>query len=151
MDKFNNISSTSNSINDRIINRITIKKDNMGKMNFPGTFVAADVTSTKAKQQFISRSQESIFLTNNNNIQNQNNHNNNNNDGGVSNSHGLSLGISIVQGADNNVYVKDLVKNGPGQMNGIHIGDQVSFICFICVCVCVFLYYLFFFYCVPIK
>lgn len=36
-----------------------------------------------------------------------------------------TLGISIVQGSDNNVYVKDLMKNGPGDKNGIQIGDQV--------------------------
>lgn len=40
---------------------------------------------------------------------------------------GLTLGISIVQGSDNNVYVKDLVRNGPGARAGIQIGDQVSF------------------------
>lgn len=39
---------------------------------------------------------------------------------------GMTLGISIVQGSDNNVYVKDLVKNGPGERHGILIGDQVS-------------------------
>lgn len=38
---------------------------------------------------------------------------------------GLTLGISIVQGTDNNVYVKDLVRHGPGEMSGIQIGDQV--------------------------
>lgn len=39
---------------------------------------------------------------------------------------GLTLGISIVQGSDNKVYVKDLVKTGPGARNGIRIGDQVT-------------------------
>lgn len=39
---------------------------------------------------------------------------------------GLTLGISIVQGSDNKVYVKDLVKDGPGARHGIQIGDQVS-------------------------
>lgn len=42
-----------------------------------------------------------------------------------SNENGLTLGISIVQGSDNKVYVKDLVKNGPGARHGIRIGDQV--------------------------
>lgn len=41
------------------------------------------------------------------------------------NENGLTLGISIVQGSDNKVYVKDLVKNGPGARHGIRIGDQV--------------------------
>lgn len=39
---------------------------------------------------------------------------------------GTTLGISVVQGSDNNVYVKDLMKNGPGERNGVLIGDQVS-------------------------
>lgn len=39
---------------------------------------------------------------------------------------GMTLGISVVQGSDNNVYVKDLMKNGPGERNGVLIGDQVS-------------------------
>jgi tyrosine-protein phosphatase non-receptor type 13 protein len=40
---------------------------------------------------------------------------------------GYTLGISIIQGElDNNVYVKELVKNGPGDRNGIKVGDQVS-------------------------
>lgn len=43
------------------------------------------------------------------------------------NPQGYSLGISIVQGTDSNVYVKDLVKNGPGEKHGVQIGDQVSF------------------------
>lgn len=37
-----------------------------------------------------------------------------------------TLGISIVQGSDNNVYVKDLVPNGPGARAGVRIGDQVG-------------------------
>jgi hypothetical protein len=43
---------------------------------------------------------------------------------------GYTLGISIVQGTDNNVYVKDMVANGPGDRSGIIIGDQVSGIVF---------------------
>lgn len=39
---------------------------------------------------------------------------------------GATLGISIVQGSDNKVYVKDLVKNGPGERHGIKVGDLVS-------------------------
>ena len=39
---------------------------------------------------------------------------------------GYTMGISIVQGQhDNNVYVKELVINGPGDRNGIKVGDQV--------------------------
>ncbi|XP_050099570.1 uncharacterized protein LOC126579900 [Anopheles aquasalis] len=36
-----------------------------------------------------------------------------------------TLGISIVQGNDNNVYVKDLVPNGPGARSGVRLGDQI--------------------------
>lgn len=45
------------------------------------------------------------------------------------NENNLTLGISIVQGSDNKVYVKDLVENGPGARHGIRIGDQVRKIC----------------------
>lgn len=38
---------------------------------------------------------------------------------------GYTLGISIVQGSDGNVYVKDIVAGGPGDKSGIRIGDQV--------------------------
>lgn len=43
---------------------------------------------------------------------------------------GYTLGISIIQGTDNNVYVKDLVKYGPGEKSGIQIGDQVCCLVF---------------------
>lgn len=36
-----------------------------------------------------------------------------------------SLGVSIVQGPDGNIYVKDLVPGGAGDRQGIKIGDQV--------------------------
>lgn len=39
---------------------------------------------------------------------------------------GYTMGISIVQGqSDNYVYVKELVKNGPGERCGIRVGDQI--------------------------
>lgn len=39
---------------------------------------------------------------------------------------GYTMGISIVQGqSDNYVYVKELVKNGPGDLAGVCVGDQV--------------------------
>lgn len=39
---------------------------------------------------------------------------------------GYTMGISIVQGeSDNHVYVKELVKNGPGHKMGICVGDQI--------------------------
>lgn len=49
--------------------------------------------------------------------------------GRTSNEEGASdytLGISIIQGPDNHVYVKDLVEQGPGARHGIQIGDQVN-------------------------
>lgn len=39
---------------------------------------------------------------------------------------GYTMGISIVQGqSDNYVYVKELVKNGPGHKMGVCVGDQI--------------------------
>lgn len=39
---------------------------------------------------------------------------------------GYSMGISIIQGqSDNYVYVKEIIKNGPGDRAGIRVGDQV--------------------------
>lgn len=38
----------------------------------------------------------------------------------------FSLGISIVQGSDGNIYVKDLAPNGAGDRHGIRMGDQVG-------------------------
>lgn len=39
---------------------------------------------------------------------------------------GYTMGISIVQGqSDNYVYVKELVKNGPGDVAGVQVGDQI--------------------------
>lgn len=79
LDKFSNMTTTQNNLNDRIITRITIVKDN-------------NVQNLKATNSMM----------------------------------GTTLGISVVQGSDNNVYVKDLMKNGPGERNGVLIGDQVS-------------------------
>lgn len=80
LDKFSNMTTTQNHLNDRIITRITIVKDN----NVHHHLKASNSTM------------------------------------------GTTLGISVVQGSDNNVYVKDLMKNGPGERNGVLIGDQVS-------------------------
>ena len=75
------MTTTQNNLNDRIITRITIVKDNNIQNSMMGM----------------------------------------NHDGSS-----MTLGISVVQGSDNNVYVKDLLKNGPGERNGVLIGDQVS-------------------------
>lgn len=84
--------------NDRIIKKILIVKHRS----------IFDQNSSKQTTSFLNRlSRFSSMKLSSNNAQN------------------YSLGISIVQGTDNNVYVKDLVKNGPGEKYGVQIGDQV--------------------------
>ncbi|XP_052859797.1 uncharacterized protein LOC128267042 [Anopheles cruzii] len=36
-----------------------------------------------------------------------------------------TLGISVIQGGNNNVYVRDVVPNGAGARSGIRLGDQI--------------------------
>lgn len=97
LDKFSNMTTAQNCLNDRIISRITIVKD-------------SNVQNSK---------------TNATNLMM-----------GMKQDNGMTLGISVVQGSDNNVYVKDLMKNGPAERNNVLIGDQVSgrnkniFLCF---------------------
>lgn len=79
------MTTTQNNLNDRIITRITIIKDN-------------NVQHFKTANTMMKMNQDNS----------------------------MTLGISVVQGSDNNVYVKDLMKNGPGERNGVLIGDQVS-------------------------
>lgn len=98
-DKFNNLSKN-NTIGDRVINRITIVKDSFARINSNSV---VDVGSRKF----------SLDSDGNSSVE----------DTSVANK--LTLGISIIQGSDNNVYVKDLVRNGPGERNGVQIGDQV--------------------------
>lgn len=98
-DKFNNLSKN-NTIGDRVINRITIVKDSFARINSNS---GVDVGSRKF----------SLDSDGNSSVE----------DTSVANK--LTLGISIIQGSDNNVYVKDLVRNGPGERNGVQIGDQV--------------------------
>lgn len=100
-EKFNNLSKN-NTIGDRIINRITIVKDSFAKINSNN-----GVESGGRKYSLESDGSSSVE------------------DNSVANK--LTLGISIIQGSDNNVYVKDLVKNGPGERNGVQIGDQVRY------------------------
>lgn len=100
-EKFNNLSKN-NTIGDRVINRITIVKDSFVRINSNN---GIELGSRKY----------SLDSDGNSSVE----------DNSIANK--LTLGISIVQGSDNNVYVKDLVKNGPGERNGVQIGDQVSF------------------------
>lgn len=81
------MTTTQNNLNDRIITRITIVKDNN------------NVQNGNAINPIMGMKQDNNSMT---------------------------LGISVVQGSDNNVYVKDLMKNGAGERNGVLVGDQVS-------------------------
>lgn len=100
-EKFNNLSKN-NTIGDRVINRITIVKDSFVRINSNN---GIELGSRKY----------SLDSDGNSSVE----------DNSIANK--LTLGISIIQGSDNNVYVKDLVKNGPGERNGVQIGDQVSY------------------------
>lgn len=146
LDKFNNIS-TNNTISDRIITRVIIRKDkpgsktdnkkqmaqyqkNDGQQQIKYATMNNRNRSATAKDLYWSKSQESIFTKSSSQLcvrrskaAFQRDHAREN--GHSSSADGLTLGISIVQGSDNNVYVKDLVKNGPGAQAGIQVGDQV--------------------------
>lgn len=164
LDKFNNIT-TNNTISDRIITRVTIRKDGRHKMPAASSMMNGVDNKSKltqyqptqqeghqqikyatmnrqtvghcGKELLWSKSQESIFEKNSwqqlgvrrDRTINQFDNGQIKSDGNGSVDHqcnGLTLGISIIQGSDNNVYVKDLVDNGPGARAGIQIGDQVS-------------------------
>lgn len=99
LDKFSNMTTTPNNLNDRIITRITIVKDSQSSKFAP--------VNQDSVQHY--HNLQSLF--------------------GHKQDGGMTLGISVVQGSDNNVYVKDLMKNGPGERHGILIGDQVSVEC----------------------
>lgn len=163
LEKFNNMS-CNNSINDRIIIRVTVIKEKISKVrknsiaggshhhsnsfNDGRNRKYLTLNTIKDRQQykksFLSRSQESILPHHFSNASINTaagNHSNSRirmddvdvgvdataddikRDSAVNSDY--TLGISIVQGSDNNVYVKDLMKNGPGDKNGIQIGDQV--------------------------
>ncbi|KFB41968.1 AGAP013042-PA-like protein [Anopheles sinensis] len=139
LEKFNNISScSSGATNDRILATVVIVKDAV-----PVAGGSGQDGATGRRQQFLSRSQESIAIP-----------------GGGRRSAleptsmapfgddeyderfpyatlgqrkrkeppvatRYTLGISIVQGNDNHVYVKDLAPHGPGARNGVRVGDQI--------------------------
>jgi C-terminal processing protease CtpA/Prc len=122
LEKFNNLS-CNNSTNDRILTQITIEKDSLS---------AAAGNKVKRKKSFLSRtrSQESIlFGMKNNKLLQFASRMMNDSAGGAcptdQGGQGYTLGISIVQGSDNNVYVKELMPGGPGERSGVQIGDQV--------------------------
>lgn len=97
LEKFNNLSKN-NTMGDRVISRITVVKENFAKIN-------SNVELGSRKFSLDSEGNSSVE-----------------DDSHVNK---MTLGISIIQGSDNNVYVKDLVKNGPGEKSGVQIGDQV--------------------------
>lgn len=108
LDKFSNMSATQNNSNDRIISRITIRK--------------AEPANSQVVQSNLKAIQES-------NCQSLTIHEPNSSDHNYPSfevKRGMVLGISVVQGPDNNVYVKDLIENGLGDLHGVLIGDQVS-------------------------
>ena len=136
LDKFNDITAN-NSIGDRVITKIKIQKDCLTKdrsiMEQPleltrhpeikyATLNSRRIANREMHSMF--KSEESIFGPNPPKLRVK--RLSAKNDGGIPKT-GLTLGISIVQGLDNMVYVKDLVPNGPGARSGVKIGDQVSY------------------------
>ncbi|XP_041780175.1 uncharacterized protein LOC121597901 [Anopheles merus] len=134
LEKFNNISQCGGASTDRILATVLIVKD----------AIVDDAPS--AQRHFLSRSQESIALPGSKWSLTVPPHGYDEFDerfpyatmgGGVrkrnrdptaaaaNTTTRYTLGISIVQGNDNNVYVKDLAPNGPGARNGVRVGDQI--------------------------
>ncbi|XP_055599161.1 uncharacterized protein LOC129748529 [Uranotaenia lowii] len=130
LEKFNNLSCGGGS-NDRILTSVVVVKD----------FINPDekqrLNETKAellarKRSFLSRSQESVLFKKSPRLVGFGD--DQSSDGGIADCGSTreeptgaryTLGISIVQGSDNNVYVKDLVAAGPGARAGVKIGDQI--------------------------
>ncbi|XP_049289763.1 uncharacterized protein LOC125767322 isoform X2 [Anopheles funestus] len=135
LEKFNNISQCGGASNDRILATVLIVKD---------AVIGMEHEMGPSQRQFLSRSQESIALPGKWSLTASSIANTTHGDEfderfpyatmGVRKrnreQHGntatrYTLGISIVQGNDNNVYVKDLAPNGPGARNGVRVGDQI--------------------------
>lgn len=131
-EKFNDLSIASGQATgaDRIIRRITITKERVmsGRTRVRQLKVRRLDKMNKERTMFVSRSQESVFLSGQERLM------------AVAEppedvseeESAWTLGISIVQGTDNNVYVKELVNGGPGSLAGIFVGDQVSILVFSC-------------------
>lgn len=132
LEKFNNLSCSA-SINDRILTSVIVVKDFINP-NEKRSQAEAKASMLARKRSFLSRSQESVLFRNGGSRLMAFGGDDLSSDGGIADcgSSGedgrgarYTLGISIVQGSDNNVYVKDLVANGPGARAGVRIGDQV--------------------------
>lgn len=99
LDKFINMASTSNNFNDRIITRIAIVKDSSFDQNMRNERKQPAISIAREKKLYSDRCQEQIL-------------------GAEEIKPRMSLGISIVQGLDKNIYVKDLVKDSPAERHG---------------------------------
>ncbi|XP_053668060.1 uncharacterized protein LOC128718460 [Anopheles marshallii] len=135
LEKFNNISQCGGASNDRILATVLIVKDAVNGAEQESLMMAT------AQRQFLSRSQESIAFPGKWSLTASSTTNDEFDErfpyatmgGGVRKRNReqtnaatrYTLGISIVQGNDNNVYVKDLAPNGPGARNGVRVGDQI--------------------------
>lgn len=118
LEKFENLSCNP-SLYDRMIKRVTvIKKPNIRKNNITTN------TSTKDMKHKEDNFVASLGRYFNNLGENQSSHNQNKLSCSAEKDQ-YTLGISIVQGSDRNVYVKDIVENGPSDEAGVKIGDQV--------------------------
>lgn len=128
-EKFNDLSIASGQAvgTDRIIRRITITKERLmcGNRRVRQLKVRRLDRANGERVIFASRSQESVFLAAEDMLSTVEY---NNTDEASEEEPAWTLGISIVQGTDNNVYVKELVNGGPGSVAGICVGDQVSYI-----------------------
>ncbi|XP_055524142.1 uncharacterized protein LOC129717898 isoform X2 [Wyeomyia smithii] len=128
LEKFNNLS-CSRAINDRILTSVVVLKDFINPNERP----ASKTQMLIRKRSFLSRSQESVLFRSGR-LTAAFGGDDLSSDGGIADcgssgedSKGAryTLGISIVQGNENTVYVKDLVPNGPGARAGVRIGDQI--------------------------
>ncbi|XP_063704229.1 LOW QUALITY PROTEIN: uncharacterized protein LOC134833731 [Culicoides brevitarsis] len=116
LEKFENLSCNP-SLYDRMIKRVTvIKKPNIRKnVNNFSNSAAKDTKEEGFVANYLGENQSSH---NQNTLNNKLSHRNAEMDQ-------YTLGISIVQGSDRNVYVKDIVENGPSDVAGVKIGDQI--------------------------
>ncbi|XP_055617175.1 uncharacterized protein LOC129762698 isoform X2 [Toxorhynchites rutilus septentrionalis] len=137
LEKFNNLSCSA-SINDRILTSVIVVKDFINPTSEKLQHEQQQQSKKQAlarKRSFLSRSQESVLFRNGGNTRLVSFGGDDlSSDGGIADcgtgvedtkGARYTLGISIVQGSDNNVYVKDLVPNGPGARSGVRIGDQI--------------------------
>lgn len=134
LEKFDNLSCSA-AINDRILTSVVVVKDFINPNEKRSQAAEARAGLLARKRSFLSRSQESVLFKKGGARLMAFGGDDLSSDGGIADCEGSSedgqgarytLGISIVQGSDNNVYVKDLVPNGPGARAGVRIGDQVS-------------------------